>query len=344
MITLITGTPGAGKTLYALNYVKDLAERETRPVFYNGIADLNLPWTEIDKGEDWHQCPTGAIVVIDECQRVFRPRGNGTAVPKHVELLETHRHMGIDLVIITQHSMLIESNVRKLVGRHFHVMRTFGMARATVHEWASVKDNCDKSRSDSIKHSFGYPKESYKWYKSAELHTHKARIPMKLWVFGILPLVLGGIAYGMYSWQMGKLDKARAAELAHASSVDSLPFSASAVGGGSPGVREDPYKWFKDQAPRVVGLPHTAPVYDQLLRPVVAPIPSGCVSTKYRCSCFTSQGTKIPEVSDDLCRGIVENGYFNAYEDRSRAAGGGVADTTRPAKAELITNTDLLPS
>lgn len=325
MITLITGTPGAGKTLYALNYVKDLSERENRPVFYNGVNDLKLPWSELDRGEDWHTCPAGAIVLIDECQRVFRPRGNGSAVPPHVEKLETHRHGGVDLVVITQHPMLIESNVRRLVGRHFHVMRNFGMKRATVHEWSSTKENCDKSRSDSIKHQFGYPARSFEWYKSAELHTHKARIPAKLWVFLTLPLVLGGIAWAMYQWQMNKVQGVKAESVLSGKAAGVAPVTVAAA---APAV--DPMQWFKDQTPRIVGLPHTAPVYDDLAKPVVLPLPAGCIAGENSCNCYTAQGTKIAEMQDAVCQDIVKNGFFNPYKierNEKRDERGGAADT-----------------
>ena len=49
MITLITGLPGNGKTLYALQYVADLAKRENRPVWYHNITGLSaeLGWHAI---------------------------------------------------------------------------------------------------------------------------------------------------------------------------------------------------------------------------------------------------------------------------------------------------------
>ncbi len=326
MITLITGTPGAGKTLYALNYVKDLSERENRPVFYNGVNDLKLPWSELEKGEDWHTVPSGSIVLIDECQRVFRPRGNGSSVPKHVEALETHRHGGVDLVVITQHPMLVESNVRRLVGRHFHVVRTFGMKRATVHEWMQTKENCDKNRSDSVRHEFGYPAKSFDWYKSAELHTHKARIPAKLWVFLSLPFILGAIAWGMYQWQLSRMESAKSAQNA--------PLSSGKISTGAnvaaPAAAVDPLQWFRDQTPRIVGLPHTAPVYDQIAKPVTMPLPAGCVASAKSCKCYTAQGTKIAEMQDSICRDIVANGFFNPYKNE-RAGRGGEADTVSPS-------------
>lgn len=311
MITLITGTPGAGKTLYALNYVKNLSEKENRPVFYNGVTDLTLPWTSLDKGEDWHTCPVGSIVLIDECQRVFRPRGNGSAVPLHIEKLETHRHGGVDLVVITQHPMLIESNVRRLVGRHFHVMRNFGMKRATVHEWSSTKESCDKNRNDSIKHQFGYPEKSFEWYKSAELHTHTARIPAKLWVFLALPLVLAAIGYGMVKWQQSRVDLSKPqTDILGKNSASGTIVQAASV----PSLSTDPLQWFRDQTPRIVGLPHTAPIYDDLAKPVALPLPAGCIASSRGCNCFTQQGTKIADMQESICRDIVKNGYFNPYK------------------------------
>jgi len=320
MITLITGTPGAGKTLYALNYVKDLSEKENRPVFYNGVNDLKLPWSELAAGEDWHTVPAGSIVLIDECQRVFRPRGNGSAVPKHVEMLETHRHAGIDLVVITQHPMLIESNVRRLVGRHFHVMRNFGMKRATVHEWGQTKEACDKSRADSIRHEFGYPAKSFEWYKSAELHTHKARIPVKIWVLLSVPFILGAAGWGMYQWQLSKINKP--ASVLAGSPTPNTSLSAPSA----PAV--DPFQWFRDQTPRIVGLPHTAPVYDNMAKPTAMPLPVGCIASASKCICVTEQGTRIADMQDVVCRAIVKNGYFNPYKNRRE--GGGSADTEKP--------------
>lgn len=83
MIELITGQPGAGKTLFALTRIEERARKEGRPVFYSGIKDLALPWTEIDP-EKWTECPPGSIIVIDECQRVLRPRMHGAKVPAYV--------------------------------------------------------------------------------------------------------------------------------------------------------------------------------------------------------------------------------------------------------------------
>jgi hypothetical protein len=101
MINLSTGLPGAGKTLFTIAFVKELADKEKRPVFYSGITDLALDWQEID-AEKWMDAPDGALIVIDECQRIFRPRGSAAKVPEYVSALETHRHKGLDLFLISE--------------------------------------------------------------------------------------------------------------------------------------------------------------------------------------------------------------------------------------------------
>src|SRR5438034_8009578 len=113
MITFITGLPGNGKTLYALNYIKAYAESEKREVFYSGVKDLLLPWTEV-KAEEWMALPAGAIMVIDEAQFVFPKKPNGSKLPEHYEKLAVHRHSGYDIFIITQHPTLVDNFVRQL--------------------------------------------------------------------------------------------------------------------------------------------------------------------------------------------------------------------------------------
>lgn len=310
MIVTITGLPGNGKTLYALNWVKHKAEKEGRPVYYSGIKDLALPWTEVDP-ERWHECPPNAIVVIDECQRVFRPRMHGAKVPEYVEKLETHRHQGIDLVLITQHPMLIDSNVRRLCGLHFHVVRKFGTAAATVHEWGSIKENCDKVRADSVRHEFKYPKASYGWYKSAEVHTHKARIPARIWFLLLLPVVLGALIWFVYSRWSGRINGEQQ-DASDAPSVQTVASRRAAPAGGSGREVLTAAQFVQQHQPRVPGLAYTAPVYDEVTRPTEAPYPAACVQTARRCQCYTQQATRL-NMPDEMCREIASGGFFLAW-------------------------------
>lgn len=330
MIYLTTGQPGAGKTLWTLSYVKRMAEKENRQVYYNGIPDLKIPgWLELDKPEEWHQLPTGAIIVLDEAQRLFRPRGVGSNVPAYVQALETHRHKGHDLFVITQHPMLIESNLRRLVGKHWHVMRTFGMNRATVHEFTELKQEPDKSREGSIRHEWQYPKEVFGYYKSAEVHTHKRSIPMRVWMLIALPIVLGGLIFTAYTM----LDPEKYAQKVADSSEPQAAEAATSPAEHS-GPKPD---YLASLKPRIESMPMTAPRYDEIQRPAVAPKPVSCVmSASKGCKCYTQQATPL-NTPEEVCKQIVQQGWFDdtqptIYQQKRKAFDPSMPQTQPPAR------------
>jgi len=313
MITLLTGLPGNGKTLYALSFVKEWAERENRPVFYSGISGLTLDWTEIDP-EKWFECPTGSIVIIDECQRVFRPRSLGRDVPEYVSKLETHRHQGIDLVFITQHPLLADSQIRRLVGCHKHLIRVFGTQAATIHEWASCKDTCDKTsgRSDSIKTRWKYDKKVYEYYKSAELHTVKKNIPLRVYFLFLTPFIIAAAVWYMYTFTKEKSEPLKVQTQSLTSSNNTNNFS-NVEHASYKNAKEDARQYVYQETPRVHGLPHTAPKYDHLTKPTIVPVVSMCIDQYRECKCYSQQYTPIA-MPREMCRDIMKNGIFRDFD------------------------------
>lgn len=314
MIYLHTGLPGAGKTLFTLAHVKPLAEKEGRQVYFFNIPELKIPdWRELTEDEflKWWELPANSIIVADEAQRIFRPRGTGTKVPEHVAKLETHRHYGLDLYLITQHPGLVDLNVRKLVGTHRHVVRSFGSKHAVVHAWGQVKDNCDKSRSDSVKTQFRYPKEVFNWYKSAEVHTHKATFPFRVLVLPVLVVVVGSASYYAYSGlTTGNVATVQDTIL---KAQGKTPGAGGSVAGGSvqgEAVRYKPItqvEYIDSLTPRVPDLAYSAPRYDEVTKPVDAPFPVGCIQSRAICKCYTQQGTTY-KASADFCQNFIEHG------------------------------------
>lgn len=319
MITLITGLPGNGKTLYALDYVSAWAKREGRPVWFHNIKGLSpeLGWyalptqTESINGAvvevpQWWLCPANSIVLIDEAQMSgfgVRPRG---AVPVWAQKLEVHRHLGLDLVMITQDPTLIDSHDRKLCELHFHVMRNFGFQRATVHEFRPVRENCLKSRKGSTEHQWAYPKHVFAWYTSAEAHTHKVRLPTRVYVLAGVLVVVPVIGYVLFTRLYARTQPTLTTEAAVVASA--RPGAAS----GKDGTRTVP-QYVASYSPRVHGLAFTAPVYDEVTRPVVAPYPAACIKSATRCECYSQQGTKLV-VPADLCGAIASGGFFVSWQ------------------------------
>lgn len=321
MIYLHTGQPGAGKTLLTLDIVRHRALAENRPVFYHGIEilkpELFPGWELLDDPRRWMDCPDGSIIVHDECQTLYRPRGNGSAVPEYVARFETHRHNGWDVYLITQHPMLVDSNIRRLTGEHMHVVRAFGSRMATLHKWAQVKDQCDKARSDSLSETRAYPKVLFDAYKSATVHTHKTRIPPRLYFLLLLPVLLGLIVWWFWGWYQSRTDSA--------GDVSIPSFVPGAV--SSPGViptrsvegKGTIESWVEEQKPRIAGLPHTAPIYDKVTQPDGAPYPAACVASATKCVCYTDQATRL-DTPEALCRAIVKAGYYMAWGNAGRAS------------------------
>jgi len=353
MIDLITGLPGNCKTLYTISWVREWAKKDSRAVYYSGIplsdeGKAELGWTEIE-AEKWMECPPNSIVVIDECQRVFRNRSINSQPPKFVTELETHRHLGIDLVFITQHPMLIDPAIRRLTGRHRHMVRIWGMEASTVHEWGAVRDNCDKpaARKDSEKKKWVFDKSVYKLYKSAEVHTVKRAIPMRVKLLLLVPVVIAAAVWYVYQFTQKKTQPPP--NQPAATQAGMVHVSASPAGTGKP-VVPDPAEDLKQYAyqatPRVQGLPQTAPKYDEMTKPSSVPVPASCVASGSRCQCYTQQATRM-EVPDETCRQIVDAGYFMDFDPDGRrertAKSVAVLDREKPLPISGVSTQDRPP-
>jgi zona occludens toxin len=336
-IELITGLPGNAKTLHALRLVIDRAAAENRPVFYAHMKQLVLDdprlkgtsWTEIDATK-WMDCPSGSLIFIDEAQKVFRSRSLGAIPPLHVTELEEHRHRGIDFVMLTQHPSLVDPAVRKLTQTHKHMVRIWGMEASTVHRWDAVRDNCDKpsARKDSEKVRWVFDKSLYGLYHSADQHTMKRQLPMRLKLLMLVPLILAASGWVVYQKLGHKPEPALvgAASPAPAGKARaSLPAVGSASAAALPLAVTDPLADAKAyvamRTPRVEGLPQTAPRYDQLTVPVRVPVPAMCVQIgdvrkrggDVKCKCYSQQGTPM-DVQFNMCIEFARNGYFQDFD------------------------------
>lgn len=314
MFSVTSGLPGAGKTLWTIVHVEAMRKRENREVFYHGIADLALDWRKLEDPLKWFDCPSGAIIVIDEAQNLFPTRGTAQKAPEHVARAATHRHQGHDVFLITQHPGKLDASLRKDIEVHRHIMRKFGSHWATVHQWQGVRENCDKTRKDSVATQWRYPKEAFGLYKSAEVHTHKVRVPAKLWLALLLPVIV----VGAFLW----IFRDRSAETVPPGQQQQTTLT-TAQQRGDPEPRNRPKtvaEYLADQTPRVPGLEHSAPAYDALTTPKMVPVPAACIDWPGKgCNCFTQQGTPY-RTSAEICQQIVKSGIFLPFDPSPAAA------------------------
>lgn len=308
MINLHTGLPGNGKTLYTLSTVEKRRVKENRVVYYHNIKELKLDWTLLtdDQASKWYELPAGAIIVLDECQLLFPPRPNGAPIPLTESKLQTHRHNGHDLYLITQDPTMIPAHLRKLCNVHRHMMRKFGSKWVTVHQFEGVRDTVGKSRKDSIESQWVDDSTMYGKYKSAEVITQKARVPFKIWLAALVPFIIIALAYYFYQRRMVPVEPVKPP----VSSVPGRP-----VGTPSPVQVQKRVYDLAAFAPRLEGLPHTAPRYDDLTAPVRVPTIAGCIwhEKKNKGTCYTHQGSLITPPADFI-KQYVKNGMFQDFD------------------------------
>ncbi|MDH1903718.1 zonular occludens toxin domain-containing protein, partial [Comamonas aquatica] len=125
-INWVTGKVREGKTLWTICWVKELSEKDNRPVYYCNIPEVTIEgWTEIDHPDKWMtDVPNDAIVIIDEVQDFWGSASNGSKVPTPILELSKHGKRGIDFFMITQDPHLVHSTPRKLAHWHYHVIRS----------------------------------------------------------------------------------------------------------------------------------------------------------------------------------------------------------------------------
>lgn len=312
MITLITGIPGTGKTALAVKTLLEL--RGERPVFSN-INGLKLDHTPIDADwiKNWHeQAPHDALIVIDEAQKYFRPRHNSAAVPPNVAAFEEHRHQGVDFILITQRSGLVDHNIKLLAGRHLHV-RVTSLTR-TIHEAAEVVDFNEKSvRAENASRPYKLPREVFGLYKSSDHHTKPARprIPNAVYLFAVAVLAVGFFGWQAYASISEKITPET--DQAAPPPVEGAPPSGAPDQGRPPRIVSGlPESLPEALTPQDPHNPLSAPIYAQVQHVVTAPVVIGCIQSRAACTCYTQQATPV-WLPEDQCRQRAQGQYYDPY-------------------------------
>jgi hypothetical protein len=317
VISLSTGLPGHGKTLCTIERVERLRLETGRPVFYKrkdpdiindyGIEGLSLPWQPLEDVAKWFDAPAGAIIVIDECQRLFEKRPQSSKVPAYVSRLETHRHSGFDLFLITQDAKNLDAHARRLVEEHHHYQRLYGTQRVKIYKWQHVQDPsrpADRNMAQTV--TAAYNPKFFGVYKSAEVHTVKARLPWK-WIAVVVFafIIMPAVAFGVFRWFGASVEETVATDTGavEGSSSSELPTMRPAVATWSP----------ESLVPRVNAWPWSAPFYDKDAPQRNAPRITGCLSMRvgheHICKCSNGQGDA--QVTLQQCRDYLAGKHYD---------------------------------
>lgn len=355
MFVLRTGLQGNGKTLNTIKEVDIKAAKEGREVFYHNITGfkpdhdaLQAVWTQFDNPHEWYELPQNAIIVIDEAQEFFRVRPAGSAVPKYASALEVMRKKGHELHCITQNPGLIDTHFRKLCNSHIYYVR--GHKGQVIKRWEFERVNMDVEKKNDFAEGQStrilIDKKYFGVYESiapGSEHHFKFKPPRALFVLIACILGIGYFGYGVYERRIAQT-KPEPEAVAQAQAVESgnaVPAQQSAQPTRAPLSEAD---YLALRTPRLPDVPSSAPIYDEVTRPVTYPKLS-CMHTAdtdliernhqrfvvgfregklYGCRCNTQQGTRAV-VSFDGCMAYVNEGAFD------------------PAKPDRLPANELLP-
>lgn len=344
-IVLITGTPGAGKTAHMVHMlVNDSMFKNSdgtpRKIFTN-IKGLNIPEmptidvssiaSEQAESTDeklsfhdiykWIVKPEnhGSVVIIDEVQDVWPARSNGSQVPPNVAWLNTHRHLGVDIFVLTQNPKNIDVNLRGLVNKHLHVAKN-KLGMRTLLEWKYCANNPLTQAKDAFAKVHKLDKKIFGYYKSAEVHTeNKTKVTKWVFVLPIVLLIMPVALYFSYSLLKNMASKDKVVEAAAASAPAATDGDMGQQLGTNSGMTQ-PQNTLgakpEDFVPRMAERPETKPLYDGQRQVQAMEWPVGCIiNTKKVCTCYSEQGTKIKEINQQLCKSYVADGLpFNPYK------------------------------
>lgn len=204
MLFLFTGKPGSFKTAKAATKALDYL-KEGRPVYTNIDGFDYEGVNPLPEDQDWRNTPDGSVVIYDEAQQFdfFKYKGREKlSTDGRVQELETHRHTGHDIILITQSPNFLHNHLLGLVGSHYHLHRAYGRGFADVFLWryAVMMPDSTGSKNKAESHEkFKPDSKIFDKYKSTTIDTHKLKIPTLYYKLGgFLLLVVSIILYMVF--------------------------------------------------------------------------------------------------------------------------------------------------
>ncbi len=212
MLHLISGRPGHGKNIYALNWLEKNnhiafdKESETfsvigsdeQPLFFISFDGINIidantaEYSDLDslpidqESENKSIFPDGSTIVIDEAHRCAPKSQNKEGFTNFVSFLKIHRHLGFNIIFMTQNQKDLNVDIRNLIDNHYYVSRPFGISKSMVSHYASCETRETPKPVIVSTKQFLLDPRFFKIYKSASIHNYKAVIPKKYYVYAVL--------------------------------------------------------------------------------------------------------------------------------------------------------------
>ena len=337
MIYLITGTPGTGKTAFAVSsiinnreglfkYETEDGETVDRPLYFCHIDGLDekalkahrLTEEQIQSAPLNELVPQGSVVIVDEADYAYPTRPAAKEVPPYVKTLKELRHDGFTLILMTQHPSMLDSYIRNLVGKHWHLERK--QVGTKLYEFYRCETNIASAcAAKGVTSDFYKPdKRAFKYYKSASVHIKfKKKLHPVFYGMGLLLVCAPLFFYyssGRFKRYVGAEEQPAAVAIAETSALAQQQAAADNYSAAPPVAASMPIgAKVEDYRPRIANLQETAPIYDSLRQVADFPRRVACVASADSCNCYSQQATILPNISTAECRAIVKQRPFDPY-------------------------------
>lgn len=337
MIYLITGTPGTGKTAFAVSsiinnrnglfkYETEDGETVDRPLYFCHIDGLDekalkahrLTEEQIQSAPLNEIVPQGSVVIVDEADYAYPTRAAAKEVPPYVKTLKELRHDGFTLILMTQHPSMLDSYIRNLVSKHWHLERK--QVGTKLYEFYRCETNITSAcAAKGVTSDFYKPdKRAFKYYKSASIHIKfKKKLHPVFYGMGLLLVCAPLFFYyslGRFKRYVGAEEQPAAVAIAETSAPAQQQAAADNYPAAQPMAASLPVgAKVEDYRPRIANLQETAPIYDNLRQVADFPRRVACVASADSCNCYSQQATILPNISTAECRAIVKQRPFDPY-------------------------------
>lgn len=255
--------------------------------------------------------------------------------------LKIHRHFGFDIILATQDSSDLNTRTTNIVGEHYHLTRPFGLKGNTLFFWRRHVSNPDsrteKAAAEWKKH-INFNKNYFHLYHSANVHTHKAKIPLKYIIVGLI--ILGLCCLPFYLIANNKALSMLSGKKAEAAEPQKGDITINQAMPNSPEALAAFQKQQQDQLDREKKIEEQRQIYSERKQQEEEQQISGCVYFNGQYTAIDEYARYIPEKSH-LCKQVIREAdrrvmkkptkqVYNNYSQNASAE----SETSRTVEAQ----------
>lgn len=310
-ITLVTGKPGTGKTVFAIStFLKQNLEKN-RIVYTLGIPDLKFPHIELTKDDlnKWNErepiegrpgvyelttLQEDSLVIVDEAADVW-PSVHLKVIPEFLQYLRKHRKHALDFLLITQDPHFLHPHVLLNVDRHIHLMTDWRGTKS--YEWPEFCQNpiLPSNQNRAVSKSYKLDKTVFSQFYSATKHLEKPKRAIPKMVFFAIAMLFVIPAFAAYAYQhiIAKVDSYTVTADTPITDITKETISTVTAIQESIGQQTTSYS-----------SPSLSMVSDSVDWSQVA----ACLSNKTNCVCYGHQAQRL-NITPDTCNSAILYGW-----------------------------------